>query len=384
VPRLGAASLGPPDYGAPDYLDAQAGYRRDQTSRLGEQIGIPGQRAGYPDPEVDHLDWQQTRRAPDYRAQGYRQEDFQRPARTDRVGDGYRPDDSAAGGHGRQPDLPAEDSADSQQDWMRRFDYGAPPDSRDTTAHADVVTYPGWGADPEAADAEPADAEFPLYGPAEPRYEPVPRGGRSAGRGRGRTGARRGKIGKWLGLGGAVVIAAAAAVAVVFGGLGVRSRPPRPSPPAHLLYTPQRIGSYTRDPQAEQELGLSHGEHYLTQIDPGHVSGIVAAVYDTRGVPGSPDSAAVIAGRLGSTPVSVVIKSFMQQETAEGHGPVTVPAGPLGGSAACAGSTQSAICVWADGDTVGVVVSAAMNARQLSSVALIIRSGVEVQGHRTK
>jgi len=247
------------------------------------------------------------------------------------------------------------------------------------TTRADLVTYPGWGADPE-----PADAGFPVYGPGEPPYEPQPsRGGRSASRGRGSTGRGRGRITKWLGVGGVLVIALVAAVAVVSGGFGVRAGHPQPSAPAHLLTTPQRIGSYTRDPQAEQELGLSHGEHYLTQIDPGHISGIVAAVYDTRTVPGSPGSAAVIAGRLGSTPVSVVIRSFMQQETAEGHAPVAIAAGPLGGRAACAGSTASAICVWADAQTVGVVVSAAMNARQLSGVALVIRSGVEVQGRRT-
>lgn len=255
------------------------------------------------------------------------------------------------------------------QGWVHPLASGPSQVSRGVGPQSDLVTYPGWGSAPESADVE-----FQLHSPA----ETDPHGIESA---RPVRSARRGRIktSTLLGIGGVLVVIAAAVV-VFTGGFGPSGGHAQPTAPAIMLVTPPRIADYTRDLQAEQELGISHGEHYLTQIDPGHVSGIVAAVYDTRGVPGAPDSAAVIAGKLGSTPGAVVIKSFMQQETAEGHQPAAIPAGPLGGKAACAGSSQSAICVWVDKDTVGVVVSAAMNAHQLASVASTIRSGVEVPG----
>ncbi|MGE5286646.1 MAG: hypothetical protein ACM3ML_05470 [Micromonosporaceae bacterium] len=337
----------------PGYADPHPGYTD------------PG--SGYADPLYGAAGTVPGHRTPDYRAQGYRREDFQRPAGPDGAGHGNGV--SGAGRDGREFAQPGEMTKGLDQGWVHPLATGTPQVPRGIGPHSDLVTYPGWGAAPESAEPE-----FQLYGPAEtdPHETESARAARSGRHGRIKTSAL-------LGIGGVLVIIAAA-VAVFTVGFGHSGHHAQPTAPATMLATPPRIGDYTRDLQAEQELGISHGEHYLTQIDPGHVSGIVAAVYDTRAVPGSPDSAAVIAGRLGSTPAAVVIKSFMQQETAEGHQPVAIAAGPLGGKAACAGSKQSAICVWVDKDTVGVVVSAAMNARKLASVALTIRSGVEVPG----
>ena len=236
---------------------------------------------------------------------------------------------------------------------------------------------------PDPAQADPDQPEFALYGPPEPELggpaapEPpelaVPYAGHPPRR------ARRGRRrhGLWLGVGAALVIVVAAA-AFLTGKLGSAPTAQLPPPPAHRLVTPQTIGTYTRDKQAEQQLGLSHGEQYVTQIDPGHVSGIVAAAYDTGGPASSPNSVAVIAGRLVNSPLADVIKSFTQQETAEGNAPVAVPAGSFGGRAACAGKGNSGICVWADADTVGILVSATVKASSLAQVMLTIRSGVEV------
>jgi hypothetical protein len=174
---------------------------------------------------------------------------------------------------------------------------------------------------------------------------------------------------------------AAAAAAAVFVSAG-HGGPPRHVPAVRqALATPARIGSYTRDLRAEKQLDLSHDEQYLTQVDPGQVTGIVAAVYDTGGPASSPASVAVIAGRLGTGPPASVINSFTQQETAEKNAPVMVAAGPQGGKAACAGRGGSAICLWADNGTVGVLVSATMNTSVLARVMLTVRSGVEVQVH---
>ena len=153
-----------------------------------------------------------------------------------------------------------------------------------------------------------------------------------------------------------------------------RRSPVRSAAPSHTLATPQKIGPYTFDQQAEQQLGLSHGEQYLTQIDPGHVFGMVAAVYDTGGPTSTPNRVAVIAGRLVNSFLADVIKSFTQQEAAEGNAPMATAAGPLGGKAACAGKGGSGICVWADRNTVGVVVSATASASSLARVMFTIRS----------
>ncbi len=166
-----------------------------------------------------------------------------------------------------------------------------------------------------------------------------------------------------------------AATAVLVGRVG---HPVRSAAPSHTLATPQKIGTYTLDQQAEHQLGLSHGEQYLTQIDPGHVFGMVAAIYDTAGPTSTPNRVAVIAGRLVNSLLADVIKSFTRQEAAEGNAPMATAAGPLGGKAACAGKGGSGICVWADRDTVGVLVSATASARSLARVMLTIRSGVEL------
>jgi hypothetical protein len=402
----------------PRQTHAAADDRTDGSGRRGRHSHRRGRSSGdEPDPGQQPDQPRYTgalprHRGPDYRAQGYRREDFQRPGAAIRPGEVPRPGGTVPPGEMQRPReavWPGEAAGGLEQGWQSAGgsravggprswgpgfpregavpgQHGAPPGPARPHAygtaqgprgmgpgpHADLVTYPGWGA-----EREPADAEFELHGPDDATSYGL-------GTGRAARPARRGRrrAGKWLGIGGVVAIVAAAAV-VVSGRLDKTPHHPRPSAPAKVLAVPQRIGGYTRNPQAEQELGIGHGEHYLTQIDPGHVSGIVAAVYDTRDTPGSPDSAAVIAGRLGRTPAAVVIKSFMQQEKAEGHQPVAVAPGPLGGKAACAGSKHSAICVWVDKETVGVVVSAAMNARSLSRVALTIRSGVEVRAARS-
>jgi hypothetical protein len=267
---------------------------------------------------------------------------------------------SGAPGSGAQvPGGLAPGAGGSQPDWLAQPDW-----------------FRGSDADePGAGGPEPGEPEFVLYGPDGSR--PHVRAGRAHPSGDGRRAVRRGRGRLWLGIG-AVLVIVVAAGAFLYGRLGRISRPAPPAAPSHTLATPQTIGAYTRDEQAEQQLALSHNEQYVTQIDPGHVSGIVSAVYDTGGPASSPDHVAVIAGKLVNSPIADVIKSFNQQESAEGNAPMAVPAGPLGGRAACAGKGTSGICLWADGNTVGVLVSATINASSLAREMLTIRPGIEV------
>ena len=223
-----------------------------------------------------------------------------------------------------------------------------------------------------AGQPENGYPEFALSSP--PESKP-----RAAARGKARRRATRRRCWPrvWLGVGGGLVVAVAA-TAVLAGRAGHAGHPVRSATPSHPLTTPQQIGTYTLDQQVEKQFGLSHGEQYLTQIDPGHVFGMVAGIYDTGGPASTPNRVAVIAGRLVNSLLADVIKSFTQQEAAEGNAPMAAAAGPLGGKAACAGKDGSGMCVWADRDTVGVLVSATVSASSLARVMLTIRSGIEL------
>ena len=307
---------------------------------------------------------------------------YQPPGATDVVSYGYTTDPAGAA-HQRWSESSAGDAGvltppgpargpgpRAHPDWANEPADGGPADGE----LWDGV--PGYGV-PGHGDPEAGPPEFVLLGPT--GSEPPARAGRSYRDDEPRRTVRRGRRSRiWPGVGALLVIVVAAA-AVFYGMAGRSSHAPRPpAAPARALAAPQAIGTYSRDQQAEQVLDLRHNEQHVTQIAPGHVSGIVAAVYDTGGPASSPDRVAVIAGRLMNSPPADVIKSFMQQEAAEGNAPTAVPAGPLGGRAACAGKGKSGICLWVDASTVGVVVSATINPSSLAREMLTIRSGVEV------
>ena len=301
-------------------------------------------------------------RGPGHAAPGYQAPGYQAPGP---AGSGV------ASRNGRAVGYQPPGAADMVSDGYNADEFDADHQHAGGAAAAD-----GMWEFPNGTQPEPGQPEFGLYGP--PAAEASP-SGVSASTGDSPHRADRGRHGRriWLGVGAVLVIVVAAA-ALLVGRLGHSGQAAQPAAaPSHTLATPQKIGTYTRDQQAEQQLGLSHGEQYLTQIDPGHVAGIVAAIYDTGGPASSPDRVAVMAGRLVKSPLTDVIKSFTQQETAEGNAPVRVAAGLLGGQAACAGKGGSGICVWADRDTVGVLVSATINASSLARMMLTIRSGVE-------
>jgi hypothetical protein len=292
---------------------------------------------------------------------GYQPPAYQPPGAADVLSYGYRTDPADAAYQRSEPS-PGGVSALSRPGPAREPDWFGQPD---------------WVREPDTGGLEAGQPEFVLHGPS--GSEPGAVAGRSFRAGAPRRGAARGRRSRvWIGVGVLLVIGVAAA-AVFYGKVGRSGHAtPPPAGPAHTLATPQTIGAYGRDQQAEKVLDLSHNEQYVKQIAPGHVSGIVAAVYDTGGPASSPDRVAIIAGRLANSAPADVIKSFMQQEASDRNAPTAVPAGPLGGQAACAGTGKSGICLWADADTVGVLVSATINPGTLSRQMLSIRSGVEI------
>jgi hypothetical protein len=187
------------------------------------------------------------------------------------------------------------------------------------------------------------------------------------GRRRGRSGDRR----LWLGLAGVMAVAAAAIFLII------KFEFPAPSGPAHTLSMPNKIGSsYVSskvvDSGPQAKLRQEFVQRQATDVQSG--------TYEDGGVgmSATPLIVMTIEAHLANDNVASSIAGFMQ----EYKDAVMVPAGPMGGQAACAESKGSnadnaAICAWFDNDSFGVLVSPSMNANALAGELQTFRSAVE-------
>ena len=183
---------------------------------------------------------------------------------------------------------------------------------------------------------------------------------RSIGRRRGRSNDHR----LWLGLGGVVIVAAAAITGII------KFEFPSHSGPAHTMVTPAKIGTYTRTVDLERQVGLSQLRDEVIKMSSGQASGVVSAVYES-GNSAAGNTAQIImfiGGHLANANPAASITSFTQ----EFRGAHVVSAGPMGGKAACVleGTTASnsrSLCVWFDNDSFGEIVSPTMNDTALAS-----------------
>ena len=194
---------------------------------------------------------------------------------------------------------------------------------------------------------------------------------RGAGRRRGRSRDHR----LWLALIG-VVLVAAAAIAVI-----LRFEFPSHSGPTHILVTPAKIGSYERTVDLEKQTHLAQLRNEVITMSSGQASSVVSAVYES----GNPAAGTVtqiimfIGGHLANAAPATSITAFTQKFA----GATVVPAGSLGGQAACVengGKTSDPVsmCVWFDNDSFGEIVSPTMPASMLASAMQTIRPSVEL------
>jgi hypothetical protein len=194
---------------------------------------------------------------------------------------------------------------------------------------------------------------------------------RGAGRRRGRSRDHR----LWLALIG-VLLVAAAAIAVI-----LRFELPSHSGPTHILVTPAKIGTYARTVDLEKQTHLAELRNEVIKMSSGQASGVVSAVYES----GNPAAGSVtqiimfIGGHLANAAPATSITAF----TAKFAGASVVPAGSLGGQAACvenAGRTSDPVsmCVWFDNDSFGEIISPTMSAPMLASAMQAIRPSVEL------
>ena len=219
------------------------------------------------------------------------------------------------------------------------------------------------------------DDAYPGLFPDEAGARDSRTGARAAGRGIGRRRGRSRDHRLWLALIGVVVVAAGA----IFGILKFEF--PSHGGPAHTMDIPNKVGSYVRTVDLEKQTHLAELRDEVIQMSAGQASGVVSGVYEAG------DSAAgsttqiimVIEGHLANAAPATSIAAF----TAKFPGATVVPAGALGGQAACvengAGTSNPvSMCVWFDNDSFGEIVSPTMNAAQLAIAMQTVRPAVEL------
>jgi hypothetical protein len=251
-----------------------------------------------------------------------------------------------------------------------------------------------WPAQPVADDLgsfedfwrDDADEEYTgLFGNREAEFERADAkqaaakqaGAKQAGAKR-RTGQRRSGSNDrrlWLGLGGVVVLAAAAIVGII------KYEFPTHSGPAHVMATPATIGAYARTVDLEHEADVAALKQKVIAMSAGQASHVVSAVYES-GKASAGNTAQIImfiGGHLANADPAASITSFTQQF----KGAQVVSAGALDGKAACVqdgtGANSVAMCAWFDNDSFGEVVSPTMSASALASAMRTVRPAVEVR-----
>ena len=241
-----------------------------------------------------------------------------------------------------------------------------------------------WPAQPAPGDLDSfedfwrddADEEYTgLFGNREAEFERADAKQAAAKR---RTGRRRGGSNDhrlWLGLGGVVVVAAAAIVGII------KFEFPSHSGPAHVMTTPAKIGAYARTVDLEHQADVAALKQKVISMSAGQASHVVSAVYESGNSAAGNTAQIVmfIGGHLANADPAASITSFTQQF----KGAKVVSAGALGGKAACVqdgtGSNSVAMCAWFDNDSFGEVVSPTMNASALANAMHTVRPSVELR-----
>jgi hypothetical protein len=179
---------------------------------------------------------------------------------------------------------------------------------------------------------------------------------------------------QWVALG-AIVVVAAGAVAVV-----LKMAFPSASGPAHNIETPTAIGPYQNKPALAQQMHVQDLAAKVSKLN-NMASNVKYAVYQYgTGAPGANTQVFMfIGGHVSDSDASSSISTFM----ADYPHAKSVPAGPMGGEAACVEMTNgaqgdAAMCTWFDNDSFGTLVSSTMNTTALEQVLRTVRPSLEV------
>jgi len=194
---------------------------------------------------------------------------------------------------------------------------------------------------------------------------------RAVGRRRGRSGDRR----QWMALGAIAVVAAGA-----IGGVLMKYVFHGPSGPAHTVVAPNQAGGFTRVPALEKQMQVDSLRTEVMKTSAGQASDVVSAVYaqGSTAPGGNAQIFMFVGGKLSSAAPATSLANFTQTYP----GATVVPAGSLGGKAACAEATTGgegvAMCVWFDNDSFGELVSPSMTTAKLATTMETVRPNLEL------
>jgi len=194
---------------------------------------------------------------------------------------------------------------------------------------------------------------------------------RAAGRRRGRSGDRR----QWLALGAIAVVAAGA-----IGGVLMKYVFSGPSGPAHTVVAPNQVDGFTRMPSLEKAMKVGELRTEVMKTSAGQASNVVSAVYQQGSTAPGGDATIFmfVGGKLSSAAPATSLANFTQTYP----GATVVPAGSLGGEAACAEAQANgqgvAMCVWFDNDSFGELVSPTMSTAKLATTLDAVRPSLEL------
>jgi hypothetical protein len=146
----------------------------------------------------------------------------------------------------------------------------------------------------------------------------------------------------------------------------------------YTVVTPAALGPYQSAPDLGSDMPTL--ESSLAAMSNGQASDIRARTYEKQ----APGDAAtqileVLAGHLLASS-SASPTAFLAQINPGAH---TVPAGPMGGAAACTGQTAGttdgvAICAWNDSGTFGIFMSTTLNSANLANLMEQDRPRIEL------
>ena len=194
---------------------------------------------------------------------------------------------------------------------------------------------------------------------------------RATGRRRGRSRDRR----QWMALGAIAVVAAGA-----IGGVLMKFVFSGPSGPAHNVVAPNRVDAFTRMPNLEKQMKVEALRQDVMKTSAGQATNVVSAVYQAGSTApgGNAQIFMFVGGKLSSAAPVTSLQNFTQTYP----GAKVVPAGALGGEAACAEAQSNgegvAMCVWFDNDSFGELVSPTMTTAKLATTLDTVRPNLEL------
>jgi hypothetical protein len=237
---------------------------------------------------------------------------------------------------------------------------------QDWAEQTSLDTFGGLDLDEDMSPAAPAAFMRPVE--TYPEEDTATR--RAIGKRRGRSGDRR----QWMALGAIAVVAAGA-----IGGVLMKYVFHGPGGPAHTVAAPSQAGAFTRMPSLEKQMQVNELAENQIKNSAGQATDVVSAVYQQgSSAPGSnPQVFMFVGGHLANASPPTSIANFTQTY----HDAGVVPAGALGGEAACGEVTSNgqaaSVCVWFDNDTFGELISSTMTPATLASTLDSVRPSLE-------